>query len=51
MKFFDKAKKFVQDAKDEVEEATTEEIDYQERQGYMRQHKGEPMNTDKNKDK
>lgn len=49
MGLFDKAKKFVKDAQEEIEEATTEEIDYQERQGYMRGSKDEPLESGKDK--
>lgn len=43
MGWFDKAKKIVKKASEEIEEATTETIEGERKYGNMREHKGVPM--------
>lgn len=47
MGLWDKAKKAVQDAKDDTDDALTREIDYQNEQGYMRDSKDQPLAANK----
>jgi hypothetical protein len=44
---WDKAKKAVQDAQEDMDHALSREIEYQEQQGYMRDSKDQPLAANK----